>query len=204
MIFVRSSDLHSPTSSFTEVIGRQSLYSPKSSFAEVIGRQSHRSPKSSFAKVIVRQSRRSPTTVKMSSPRKTEERGEAVVVGGVAVRPASDREGEFLRACRDDRRKLSTPIPRPASGTPHRFWIGQGPPLPAPPPRRPINPVIPDIPDTVRRVQVAAIRSSRIQDHMQATVREIEAEEASAPRRKSPVRGTDHFGLTTHRPWSWK
>ena len=51
---------------------------------------------------------------------------------------------------------------------------------------------------------VAAVRSSAIEEQMQAAVREIEAEEATAPRGKSPVRGVDHFGLTTHRPWSWK
>ena len=84
-----------------------------------------------------------------------------MLVGGVTVRPASDREGELLRACHDDRIKLSTPIPRPASGTPHRFWIGQGPPIPAPSQRRPINPVAPGTPDDARRVQAAAISARR-------------------------------------------
>ena len=164
---------------------------PKSSSAKVYVRSSVRSPYSSFA-------HHSPTAVKMSSPGKTKGRGETVVVGGVTVRPASDREGEFLRACRDDRRKLSTPIPRPASGTPHRFWIGQGPPLPAPPPRRPINPVIPDIPDTVRRVQAAAI-SARAREATEQYLRPLLEEAASAsvaPKRGSPPReADDHYDL---------
>ena len=138
----------------------------------------------------------------MSSPRKTEERGKTVVVGGVAVRPASDREDEFFRACQEDRRKLATPIPHPASGSPGRFFITRGPPIVAPQPGR-IEAEVHPASNAERRF-VAAIRSSRIEEQMQAAVREIAAEEASAPRGKSPVRGTDHFGLTTHRPWSWK
>ena len=134
----------------------------------------------------------------MSSPKKAEVRRGAVLVGGVTVRPASDREEEFIRACRDDRIKLSTPIPRPASGTPHKFWIGRGPPIPAPPQRRPINPIALDIPDDARRIQAAAI-SARARDANKRYLRPLLEEAASAaaaPREQSPPRADDdHYDL---------
>ena len=124
------------------------------------------------------------------------------MLGGVAVRPASDREEEFFRACREDRRVISTPIPRPASGSPGKFFIIRDPPIPAPPPgsiKAGVNPA-----SGAERRFVATIRTTAIEEQMQAVVKEIDAETASAPRGESPVCGDDVFGLTTHRRWSWK
>ena len=116
------------------------------------------------------------------------------MLGGVAARPASDREAEFFEACRSDRRKLSTPIPRPASGTPHRFWVGQGPSLPTPPPRR--EPINPAPSDDERRVQAAAM-SARVREETEKLLRPLlEASSAAAPRGESPPRDPDdHYDL---------
>ena len=118
-----------------------------------------------------------------------------MVVGSVARRPAEEIVEELEELCCHDRRVVSAPIPRPASGTPHRFWIGQGPPLPAPPPRQPINPAIPD---TVRRVQAAAI-SARAREATEQYLRPLLEEAAStsaAPKQGSPPReADDHYDL---------
>ena len=115
---------------------------------------------------------------------------------GVRVRPASDRLEEFAAASCDDRRRMSTPFPRPSSGTPHRFWIEQGPKLPTPPPRRmPINPAVPDV---ERQVRAAAI-SARARDANERYLRPLLEEAASAaaaPREQSPPRADDdHYDL---------
>ena len=131
----------------------------------------------------------------MSSPKK-QEGARKVVLGSVARRPAEEIVEELEELSRHDRRLLSTPIPRPASGSPGRFFIAQRPPLP--PPRRPINPVIPDVPDAVRRVQAAAI-SARAREATEMYLRPLLEEAASAsaaPRQKSPPREKDdHYDL---------
>ena len=113
------------------------------------------------------------------------------MVRGVRVRPASDREEEFAVSCRDDRHRLSTPFPRPISGSPHRFWIEQGPKMPTPPPRRvPINPAIPD---GERLVRAAAI-SARAREENERFLRPLLEEAAAAaatPREESPPRKED-------------
>ena len=114
-----------------------------------------------------------------------------VVLRGVKVRPASDQEEDFAAACRDDRRKLSTPIPRPKSGTLHRFWVEQGPKLPTPPPRR--EPINPAIPNGERLVRAAAI-SARAREETEAYLRPLLEEAAlaaAAPRGISPPREED-------------
>ena len=119
-------------------------------------------------------------------------------VEGVIMRPANERERQLLRACRDDRIKLSTPILRPASGSPHVFWIGGGPPIPAPPQRRPINPATLDPTDDARRVQAASI-STRARDANARYLKPLLEEAASAaakPREESPPRDVDdHYNL---------
>ena len=119
-----------------------------------------------------------------------------MVLGSVARRPAEEIAEELEDLCRHDWRVVSRPIPRPASGSPHRFWVDQGPPLPTPPPRRaPINPVVPD---TERRVQAAAI-SARAREATERYLRPLLEEAASAsaaPRQKSlPRKKDDHYDL---------
>ena len=120
----------------------------------------------------------------------------AVRCGSVRARPAAETDAILNDACRRDRAKIAAPIPRPASGTPHRFWVSQGPPLPAPPPRRaPINPAPSD---SERHVQAAAI-SARAREANERYLRPLLEEAAStaaAPREKSPPRkDDDHYDL---------
>ena len=125
----------------------------------------------------------------MSSSKKSEK--EVVVLRGVTVRPAGDREEEFAAACRSDRRKISRPFPRPTSGTPHRFWIEQGPKLPTPPPRRePINPAIPDGERLVRAAAISARAREETERYLQPLLEEA-ASAAAAPRQESPPRKID-------------
>ena len=113
-----------------------------------------------------------------------------MVLRSVTVRPASDREEEFAAACREDRRKLSTPFPRPTSGTPPRFWIEQGPKLPTPPPRRmPINPAVPDDVRTVRAAAVSARALQEREDYLMAEANK----HAARPRTPSPPRDAEDW-----------
>ena len=131
-----------------------------------------------------------------------------VVLRGVTVRPASDREEEFAAACREDRRKLSTPFPRPTSGTPPRFWVEQGPKLPTPPPRRmPINPVVPD---NGRTIQAAAVSARALQEQRKASQEREEwllaeaDKHAARPRTPSPPRDPeDWFDLAKWNQQRW-
>ena len=131
----------------------------------------------------------------MSSPKKTKV-VKLIIMGGVAVRPASDREEEFRRACHRDRAIVSSPIPRPASGAPHRFWVCQGPLLPTPPPRHaPINPATSD---DERRVEAAAISACvrRETDDVIRPLLEVAASSSAAPKPVSPPRSVDdHYDL---------
>ena len=119
-----------------------------------------------------------------------------VVLRGATVSPASDREEELASACRDDRRKISTPIPRPTSGTPHRFWVSHGPKLPTPPPRRePINPVIPDAVQSVRAAAISARAREETEEYLRPLLEEA-ASAAAAPKQRSPPReADDHYDL---------
>ena len=92
--------------------------------------------------------------IQMLTPKKAED-VRRVVLGSVVRCPKEETLEELRRLCRHDRRVVSSPIPRPASGTPHRFWVRQGPPLPTPPPRRAPNNPAPS--DDERRVQAAAM-----------------------------------------------
>ena len=120
-----------------------------------------------------------------------------MVLSSVTVRPASDREEEFRRACRRDRLVVSTPIPRPASGSPHQFYITQGPPLPTPPPRHTAD-VGPAASDADRRVRAAAI-SARVRAETEEVIRplrDLAASASAAPRQDLPPREeNDHYDL---------
>ena len=131
--------------------------------------------------------------IQMSTPKKAED-VRRVVLGSVVRRPKEETLEELRRLCCHDRRVVSSPIPRPASGTPHRFWVGQGPPLPTPPPRHaPINPAPSD---DERRVQAAAM-SARARRETEEYLRPLlEASSNAAPRRESPPRDVDdHYDL---------
>ena len=106
-------------------------------------------------------------------------------MGGVTVRPASDREEEFRRACRRDRLVLASPIPRPASGSPARFWVTQRPPLPAPPPRHMAD-VGPAPSDAEGRIRAAAI-SARVRAQTEEVIKPLRriAEAAAQPASQS-------------------
>ena len=131
----------------------------------------------------------------MSSPKKAEG-VRRVLLGSVTRRPAEETRAELDRACRHDRQVIATPIPRPPSGAPGRFWIAQRPPLP-PPPRHTAD-VGPDIPDAERRVRAAAI-SARAREATEEYLRPLLEEAASAsaaPKRGSPPREVDdHYDL---------
>ena len=116
-----------------------------------------------------------------------------MVVRGSTVRPASDREEELAEACRNDRRRISTPIPRPTSGTPHHFWVSHGPKLPSPPAHRmPINPVAPDAERVVRAAAVSARARVENEEFLRPLLEEA-ALAANAPIRKSPPRAADDY-----------
>ena len=126
-----------------------------------------------------------------------EAEGVRVLLGSVTRRPAEETRAELERACRHDRQVIATPIPRPPSGAPARFWVAQRPPLPTPPPRHTAD-VGPDIPDSERRVRAAAI-SARAREATEEYLRPLLEEAASAsaaPKRGSPPREVDdHYDL---------
>ena len=141
---------------------------------------------------------------KMStSPKKAEDGGRRISVGSVAVRPAKEIKEELERACRHDRRVLSTPIPRPTSGAPHRFFISQRPPLPAPPPCRQAD-VGPAASPAERRAAAAAI-SVRVREDTEAVIgplRDLAASSSATPRPASPERASDdYYDLAKWRRW---
>ena len=103
-------------------------------------------------------------------------------MGGVARRPAADVEEEMGELARQDRVRITTPIPRPPRA-PGRFFVVRRPPLPSPPP---INPFIPDVRESARFVQAAAI-SARAREDVEEYLRPLLEEAASAaPREESP------------------
>ena len=148
--------------------------------------------------VFSHSSTRRPTPLAMSqkqSPR-------IVVLGSVAKRPAAEVRAELARACQQDRETISTPIPRPASGCPIKFFIVQRPPLPTPPPR--YAPADPWISSAVRREE-AAKRSAAIEEHTEAVIAPLRraAGVSAAPRPASPEREwDDHYNLAKWNRWS--
>ena len=113
-------------------------------------------------------------------------------MGSVAVCPAKDTEEVLERACRRDRQIVSTPIPRPASGSPHRFWIYQGPPLPAPPPRHTtyVDPAASDAERKVRAAAIAACVRTETEEFIRP-LKDLAASASTAPKPSSPPRRDD-------------
>ena len=103
-------------------------------------------------------------------------------MGSVTRRPAADVEEVMGELARQDRIRITTPIPRPPRA-PGRFFIVRRPPLPSPPQ---INPVVPDVQESARWVQAAAI-SARARENVEEIIRPLLEEAASAaPRGESP------------------
>ena len=109
-------------------------------------------------------------------------------MGGVARRPTAEVLEEMEVLAREDRKKLSTPIP-PAPRPPGRFSITRRPPLPTP---ERINPYIPDSPDRARIAQAAAV-SARAHSELEAHLLAEANAAAAVPREASPPRADDEF-----------
>ena len=121
-------------------------------------------------------------------------------VGSVIRRPAAEVLEEMEVLAREDRRKISTPIP-PAPRPPGRFWITRRPPLPPRPP--PINPYIPPSPDRAEVARVAAVRA-RAHEESEAYLLAKADAAAAVPREPSPPRAEDdHYDLAkwSRRRW---
>ena len=112
------------------------------------------------------------------------------MLGSVAIRPASETMEELERACRHNRRIISSPIPRPISGTPHRFYIVQRPPLPVPPPCRQAD-MGPAPSDAERRYSAAAV-AARVREDTEAVIGPLR-DIAASPRPASPEREWDDY-----------
>ena len=96
--------------------------------------------------------------------------------------------GEMEVLAREDRRKISTPIP-PAPRPPGRFYVTRRPPLPPPPP---INPYVPGTPDRAVILRAAAISARAHQEAEAYLLAEADAA-AAAPREASPPRDAEDF-----------
>ena len=139
----------------------------------------------------------------MSTPKK--EARVKVVVGSVIRRPAAEVLEEMADLARQDRKKISTPIPpapRPQTG---RFSIVRRPPLPR---HQPINPYTPPSPerdeDRLLRVEAAAM-SARAHEEGERYLLSMADEIAARPRSPSPRRDEeDHYDLAKWNRKRWK
>ena len=125
----------------------------------------------------------------MSAPEKGQGARERPCGGGVARRPSAEVLEEMGVLARQDREKITTPIP-PAPRPPVRFFVVRRPPLPRQPPV--LNPYIPPSPDRARIARVAAIAA---RDHAESEAYLLaEADAAAAvPREPSPPRADDDY-----------
>ena len=129
--------------------------------------------------------------------REEERRG---VMGGVVRRPAAEVVEEMAVLAREDRRRITAPIP-PAPRPPGGFWIARRPPLPPLPP--PINPYTPPSPDRAEVARVAAIRARAHEEAEALLLAEADAA-AAVPREPSPPRAEDDFfDLARWNRWRW-
>ena len=107
----------------------------------------------------------------------------------VVRRPAAEVVAEMAALARQDRAKMTAPIP-PTPRPPGRFWISRRPPLPPP-----INPCTPASPERRRSVRVAAVSANAHQEREALLLKEAE-EAARRPRTPSPPRrDDDHYDL---------
>ena len=146
---------------------------------------------------------KTPTSVKsprvlriMSSPKKV--RGVEAGVGPVARRPSSEVVREIAALARQDRQKMTTPVP-PTPRPPGKFWITRRPPLPPP-----INPYVPTSPERRQSVRVAAVWTHAHQEREAWLLKEAE-ELARRPRTPSPPRrDDDHYDLARWNRQRWR
>ena len=125
----------------------------------------------------------------MSAPEKEQgARGEPRG-GSVARRPSAEVLIEMEVLARQDREKLSTPIP-PAPRPPGRFFVIRRPPLPRQPPV--LNPYVPPSPDRARIARAAAI-SARAHEESEAFLLAEADAAAAVPREPSPPRADDDY-----------
>ena len=139
----------------------------------------------------------------MSAPRKEGARAK-VVVGSVSRRPNAEILEEMAALAREDRVKISTPIP-PAPRPQGRFSIIRRPPLPR---QQPINPYTPPSPERVesrrQRVEAAAM-SARAHEVSEAYLLSLADEDAAKPRSPSPPRAEDdHYDLAKWNRRRWR
>ena len=132
----------------------------------------------------------------MSSPK--EKRG-AKGLERDARRPTAKVVEEMAALARQDKARMTTPIP-PTPQPPGRFWVARRPPLP---PRPPINPYAPASPERLRSVRVAAVSAREHQEREAFLLKEAE-EAARRPRTPSPPRhDEDYYDLArwSRRRW---
>ena len=125
----------------------------------------------------------------MSAPEREQGAREKPRGKDVARRPKAEVLAEMEVLARQDRAKLSTPIP-PALRPPGRFFITRRPPLPRRPPV--LNPYIPPSLDRARIARAAAI-SARAYEESEAFLLADTDAAAAAPSELSPPRADDDF-----------
>ena len=116
----------------------------------------------------------------------------------VVRRPAAEVVAEMAALAREDKAKMTTPVP-PAPRPPARFWIARRPPLPPP-----INPYVPTSPERRQSVRVAAVSTREHQEREAWLLKEAE-ELVRRPRTPSPLRrDDDHYDLARWSRQRWR
>ena len=134
----------------------------------------------------------------MSAPEREQGAREKARGKSVARRPTAEVVAEMEVLARQDREKLSTPVP-PAPRPPGRFFIVRQPPLPRQPPV--LNPYRPPSPDRARVARAAAISARAYEASEESLLAEADA---APPREPSPPRADDiHYDLArwSRRRW---
>ena len=125
-------------------------------------------------------------------------------MGSVSRPPAAEILEEMAALARQDRAKISTPIP-PAPRPQGRFSIIRRPPLPRQPPINPYTPPSPErVEDRLRRVEAAAM-SARAHEEAEKHLLSMADEDAARPRSPSPPRDEeDHYDLAKWNQRRWR
>ena len=119
----------------------------------------------------------------------------------VVRRPAAEVVAEMAALAREDKAKMSTPVP-PAPRPMGRFSIIRRPPLPRQPPV--LNPYVPPPPESYQRVVAAAVRASALEEVEKFYLAEADRE-AARPRSPSPPRDPeDHYDLAKWSRRRWR
>ena len=136
-----------------------------------------------------------PSPLEMSTPTPR-----VTVCGTVAARPADEVRAELERACRQDRKVIGTPIPKPASGAPFGFRIVTRPPLPsAPPPRDARDDVGPKA-SSAQREAATASRAAAVQVASEVAIAPLLRVAAMSAEPNADIE--DHYNLRWWRRWS--